>query len=51
MPSVQFLSQGIKLGITNPKHPAALHVSSRSSESQLDAIDDADQVFEPAVSP
>jgi hypothetical protein len=50
MPSEQSFSQGIELDITNPKYPAALHVSSRTTTPYQDAIDNADQALEPAVS-
>jgi hypothetical protein len=36
--------------LLQPEAPAALFISSRTSTPYLDALDNADQVFEPVVS-
>jgi hypothetical protein len=38
--------QQIKLDITNPKHPDASFLSSRTSTPYLEEIDDADHAFD-----
>jgi hypothetical protein len=47
---VCFISQQIELPFIKPKHPAALHVSSRTTTPYQDAIDNADQALESVVS-